>query len=1134
MLKSRPPGSAPGVGVGSVPSPEVTPGPDDGDGPRDLTRAVTAQPDSTNRWEEALPWSYREEADPRDLASDLAALQRYEADPGPVGLRVDFRTTHGVLAEVAVPDGLAPDTGLPVLAVVVTPGPALELSRVVPVFEQLGFRVIDAEHWPVADLRLHHVRLRLAADGVSVADAADRWAAAFEATWSGRAPADALGRLVTHAGLTWHQVALVRGLTAHRLQVDHYPLEAVADALVRHPRVAHDLVELFGLRFDPDRRNTDAARDLVEALTTECDALPRIDDDRILRGLLHVTDAVVRTTWFGRSDGLLAVKFDPHRIPDLPDPVPAHEAWIHGPVPSGGWVRGVHLRAGDVARGGLRWSDRPHDLRAEVLDLMRTQVTKNAPIVPTGAKGGFVVDGAAVADAYDVFVGSLLDLTDDRDDAGGVVPAAGRLDGDDTYLVVAADRGTATFSDRANALAIERGFWLGDAFASGGSNGYDHKELGVTARGAWEAALHHFVGLGIDPRRDDVTAVGVGDLSGDVFGNFMIRSPHLRLVAAFDHRHVFVDPDPDGPISFAERTRLAALDRSSWGDYDLSLLSPGGFVVPRTQKLVPLGPEARRALRIDDDEVEVASLIRSILGAPIDLLFFGGIGTFVRARAEEEATLDDRTNSELRVEAEDLRARVLVEGANLAVTQRARVAYSRRGGRVNRDAIDNAAGVDTSDHEVNLKILLDLARRSGEIDDAERAELLEAQTDAVVAHVLERTRRQCERLTASVAAVSTQPAWFERLLQELVRDAVLDPVVEDLPDAEELDRRRAGGASLTRPELAVVLAGAKRWLAEVLLASDVVDQPGLRPFLFDSFPEPLSARFDHLLDDHPLRRELIASAVTNEIVDLLGMTFVHRVRHDTGAPAPHVAAAAVVASSAVDAPQWWPRLAGRSHGALDAPDAVDPRSLVVDLCEQLTRAELARMTSGGIDVAARVATLRPVVRDMALAMDRHASHDQHLAQQARVAALAGAGWPQDVASVIAGFPHLQGASDIADLCQLLRRPAADLVSAYAALDDRVGLVRLVEDVDALRLDDRWQQAAQQSVLDDLAALGRETLAKAVAAHPSLDGHRAVVDYLADREPGLTEALRFRDEARADPSAGLAGLGVAVRALRRTL
>ena len=1082
------------------------------------------------RWMHRLPASYRNAIAPPDTARDLVELEQLgdgPVVPGPE-MRVRFSPVAGVDGLVCLSAYSGPDD--------------LELSRLLPVLESLGLWIADELHWTLAegDRRWHVYDVRLRRVDAQPFDLdldADRVADAVLAQWTGRTEVDGLNRLVVHAGLDWTDVDLLRALVRYRRQVDpRYTVSYAFDVLVSNPTIAHDLVELFAARFDPDRLDPVRAEAVHEVIEAACDAVARLDDDRILRGLLGTVDAVLRTNRWTRPAGPLAVKLDSGRVPDAPSPVPYREIWVHGRD-----VHGIHLRAGAVARGGIRWSERPQDLRTEILDLMRTQVLKNALIVPTGAKGGFVLVGpralepspADVQAAYEAFIGSLLDLTDDRRN-GSVVPVAGRLDGDDPYLVVAADRGTARFSDVANRISVERGYWLGDAFASGGSNGFDHKALGVTARGAWTAVAHHFAELGIDVQSDRISVVGIGDLSGDVFGNGMLRSDSVALVAAFDHRDIFIDPDPDPKASFAERERIAALASSSWQDYDRSLISKGGGVFSRDEKSVELSRQMRDVLRVSDAQLTPAALVRAILQAPVDLLFAGGIGTFVRATAEEDIGVDDRANSEVRVAASSLRARVVGEGANLAFTQRARIEYARRGGRINVDAIDNSAGVDTSDREVNSKVLAHMAVVRGEIDAGDADHLVLDQREVVVDAVLEDTSRQCERLSIAQAASATQPDWFERVLLDLEADGTLDAAVLVLPDEAELEVRRTAGAGLTRPEVAVVMAGLKRWLAAQLLAGDLPDDPAMQPALDRYFPEALVARFGHLLGEHPLRRELVACQVTNEVVDLLGMTFVHRIGHDSAATPDEVVAAAAVAYGVVGAPRLFGLLQRDIGEPTSDPARRDPRWLVVDLIGSLTRWELDHRGSDRIDIDARTAEDHPVFKALLGALEDIGTPRQLEARRSLRAELVDVGVEPEVAAWAARLPDLRITPDIAALSRELAVAPGEVAGAYAALDGLLELDELGDRIAALDPPGRWAQASQQGLLQDLAAIRRTGVRRALAAADGRDPESAVEAFLGRAADEIADATAFRRDAGADPESGLDGLTVVVRAVRRAV
>ncbi|MGH9021718.1 MAG: NAD-glutamate dehydrogenase domain-containing protein, partial [Acidimicrobiia bacterium] len=695
---------------------------------------------------------------------------------------------------------------------------------------------------------------------------------ALAAVWRGDAENDGFNRLVLGAGLTWREVAVLRAYGKYLRQIGSTFSQAYMESvLAANPHVARLLVELFHSRFDPALRPDpdDRASVLTKRLEAAIEGLVTLDEDRIGRSFLGLVQATVRTNWFqtGPDDQAkihLAFKLDPTQIPDLPLPRPRFEIFVCSP-----WLEGIHLRGGRVSRGGIRWSDRREDFRTEVRGLMKAQMVKNAVIVPVGAKGGFVVKrlpsdrdalAAEVVACYRAFVSGLLDLTDNLV-AGDVVSPPGVVvyDGDDPYLVVAADKGTATFSDLANSIAADRGYWLGDAFASGGSTGYDHKKIGITARGAWESVRRHFRELGVDADESRITAVGVGDMSGDVFGNGMLLSRHLQLVAAFDHRHVFLDPSPDPEKSFAERQRLFRLARSSWADYRAELISPGGGVFSRAAKSIQLSPEVRGALGIEDAALAPNEVVRAILRAPVDLLWNAGIGTYVKAAAESHADVGDKSNDGLRVNAEEVRAKVVAEGGNLGFTQRGRIAFALLGGRIHTDAIDNSAGVDCSDHEVNIKILLDVVVDDGEMTVKQRNRLLAEMEGDVAAMVLRDNREQTAALRNASAQAPGMVGVHARYLRRLETEGTLDRALEFLPSDEAVAQRRASGSGLTAPEFAVLLAYTKTSVAAALLASDAPEDPWLSGALAAYFPSALrGGRFSEAMTRHPLRREIVA------------------------------------------------------------------------------------------------------------------------------------------------------------------------------------------------------------------------------------------------------------------------------------
>jgi len=1082
-------------------------------------------------WADWFPPTYRDA-----IAAELAVDDVLELD-ALSGATGDGPPIRIVLSSSSSSSGARSQARLKVFAV----GGGVELSRFLPIIESLGlWAVEDRPHSLGRGGELVHLHDFEVADPsgrpLDVDADGPRLAGAALALWHGRADVDYLNRLVLRAGLVWDDVAVLRAYRRYRSQVGTaFTTDYVDQVLVENAPISAGLVALFTASFDPARdAGPEVVAELRQRVVAGCDAVARLDHDRILRGFLALVDATLRTNrWLGAGDHL-ALKFDSAAVPAVPRPVPFREVFVHGPA-----TEGVHLRWGAVARGGIRWSDRPDDYRSEVLDLMRAQVLKNAVIVPTGAKGGFVVKrpayggaGPSVAEAYEIFVTCMLQVTDDVV-GDHVAPIPRRRDGDDPYLVVAADRGTATFSDLANGISTGRGFWLGDAFASGGSSGFDHKRLGITAKGAWVAVRHHFAELGIDVQSEPVTVAGIGDMSGDVFGNAMLLSDQIKLVAAFDHRDVFIDPDPDPVISHRERARLFAMDRSSWQDYDRTLLSAGGGVWSRIDKRIALSDEARAALRIDERELNSAELIRAILRAPVGLLFTGGIGTFVRAGAEPDQEIDDRANADVRVEGSTVRARVVGEGANLAFTQRARVEYARRGGHINSDAIDNSAGVDISDHEVNLKILLRLAVDAGELTMDERNGLLEDVCDDVVASVL----RDCDLQSVALArARDTSPARMaalEALMAELEGAGVVDRAVEGLPTTEEMGARAQAGAGLTRPELAVLLAGSKRSLAGRLLASHVPDQAALRAVLVSYFPPLLSERFDSLLDRHRLRRELVASVMANETVNRMGPTFVARLVADTGASPSAVAAAYWIAREVAAAPACWAELDGAGRGDRPRAEAVLVAApMLSELLETLSREYLRRGETTAI--GAIVARDRPAVVELAGGMAGVGTAYRFRLRARRVESLVEAGLEPPLAVRWACLPDLEIGPDAAELARTTGRPVTAVAEVVLQLGEALGIDRLVDRLSQSSPDDRWGRAAWRGLVDDLDDLRRSAARRALDDHHDQPEPEAVIRFLAARAGSVGVITRMLRDVESGPLTSLDAVAVATRAVRRAI
>ena len=919
------------------------------------------------------------------------------------------------------------------------------------------------------------------------------------------------------------------------------------EVLLSTPDVAQLLVALFEARFDPATADPDRAEGLVAQITAALDAVESLDADRILRALLALVLATLRTSAYrtgpdGQPLDRLSLKLDPQRVPSLPEPRPRFEIYVHSPR-----VEGVHLRFGAVARGGLRWSDRREDFRTEVLGLVKAQMVKNAVIVPTGAKGGFVAkrlpDPAVDRDGwlaegvacYRAFVAGLLDVTDNLVD-GAVVPPPGvvRQDPDDPYLVVAADKGTATFSDLANEVAATYGFWLGDAFASGGSAGYDHKAMGITARGAWESVKRHFAEMGVYPQTDEITVVGVGDMSGDVFGNGMLLSDRIRLVAAFDHRHVFLDPDPDPALSYRERRRLFALPRSSWADYDPALLSPGGGVHPRTAKSVPVSPQVRARLGLPDDVAALtpAELMRAVLTAPVDLLWNGGIGTYVKATTETSADVGDKANDAIRVDGVQLRARVVGEGGNLGLTQLGRVEYALTGGRINTDAIDNSAGVDTSDHEVNFKILLTPAVRDGRLSPAERDRLLAARTGDVAELVLAHNRSQNRALGIAREQAPSMLPVHARLLRAWAARGELDPELEHLPGPAALEQRAADGRGLVSSELCVLLAYAKITLSAQVLDSRIPEDPWFARALRSYFPPALLAH-DDLLPAHRLRREITTTTVVNEVVDTGGITYVFRAIEETGATPAEVVRAFAVTREVF-------RLAELERAVADLPRDVPTSAGTAVLLESRrlldrgTRWLLqARRTS--LDVTAEVARFGPPLAALSPQLPGLLTGTEAERLARRADELAGLRLPADLALRTACLLDAFSLLDVVEIAAATDRPADEVARLYFALSSGFDVDTLLTRISALPRTDRWQALARSSLRYDLyAALAGLVQDVLQSAAPGTPPETAIAAWADANAEGLTRARSTLGEALGAEPGQLAPLSVALRTVRSLL
>ncbi|HET8662544.1 MAG TPA: NAD-glutamate dehydrogenase, partial [Micromonosporaceae bacterium] len=1039
-------------------------------------------------------------------------------------------------------------------------GEPMVLSAVLPVLHSLGVKVTDERPFEIRRgdgvIYLYDFGLSLPEGAHELPEVRPHVENAFSATWRGEAEMDGFNELVLRAGLTWRQVVVLRSYAKYLRQAGTvFSQDYMESTFIAYPEIAALLVRLFETRFDPRLQlpREDRARrgkELITEIGRQLDGVASLDQDRILRSYLALIQATLRTSFFQRwsvVDGQTAVrpkpyvayKLDPQAIPDLPAPRPRYEIFVYSPR-----FEGVHLRFGPVARGGLRWSDRREDFRTEILGLVKAQMVKNAVIVPVGAKGGFVLKratGLTDRDAlqaegvacYRQFISALLDVTDNMV-AGKIDPPPDvvRHDGDDPYLVVAADKGTATFSDIANEISTSYGFWLGDAFASGGSAGYDHKKMGITARGAWESVKRHFRELGVDTQTQDFTVVGIGDMSGDVFGNGMLLSEHIRLVAAFDHRHVFLDPTPDATASFAERRRLFQLPRSSWDEYDRELISAGGGVWPRTAKSVPISPQAREALGIADASVTCLSpqeLMKTILQAPVDLLWNGGIGTYVKAAAESHVDVGDKANDGIRVNGTQLRCRVVGEGGNLGLTQRGRIEYAMAGGHICTDFIDNSAGVDCSDHEVNIKILLGDAVTAGELTLAQRDELLVEMTDEVAELVLRDNYDQARALGNARSQARPLLPVHRRMITDLERAGRLNRTLEALPSDEELAVRGEAGTGLTSPEFAVLLAYVKIVLEDEIVSSSLPDEAWTRDVLEDYFPTPLRERFADRMSEHPLRRQIVTTSLVNEAVNRGGTSFVYRTVEETGATPEDVLRAYVIVREVFGLGELW--LAVR---ALD--NEVDTAAQTAVYLESRRLVDrvvrwLVQNRRSPLDVEGEIARLRPGVVRLLPELANLFRGREREALHAHAADLTRRGIPQELADRVTRLVYSFGLVDIVETAQATGRDLMEVAGVYFVLSDQFRVDDLLSKISALPREDPWQTLARMALRYDLyaalAALTTEALSSTEEGETPEDRVAEWEQLNASAIARTRNAIGQFDESRAD----LAALSVVLRQIR---
>nr|MDT0658370.1 NAD-glutamate dehydrogenase [Micromonospora sp. DSM 115978] len=1086
------------------------------------------------RYADAFPEGYKDGHTPYEAMKDLAKLELLE-EPGQLEMHLFRKQLWG-----ADRGGERTDVRFKVYRY----GEPMVLSAVLPVLHSLGVQVIDEHPYEVdridGRIYLYDFGLELPERALELAEVRPHVENAFSATWRGEAEVDGFNELVLRGGLTWRQVVVLRAYAKYLRQAGTvFSQDYMESTFIAYPSLAVLLVELFEVRLSPvsglePAERGQRAKELVEAINRELDEVTSLDQDRILRSYLTLIQATLRTSFYQRRDDgrpkpYVAFKLDPQAIPDLPAPRPRYEIFVYSPR-----FEGVHLRFGPVARGGLRWSDRREDFRTEVLGLVKAQMVKNAVIVPVGAKGGFVLkrkpgDRDEAVECYREFIAALLDVTDNLV-GGQVVPPADvlRHDGDDPYLVVAADKGTASFSDIANEISLSHGFWLADAFASGGSAGYDHKKMGITARGAWESVKRHFRDLGLDTQTEDFTVVGVGDMSGDVFGNGMLLSEHIRLVAAFDHRHIFLDPDPDPARSYAERRKLFDLPRSSWSDYDQELISEGGGVFPRTAKSVPITPQVRAVLDLDEelDTVSPQELMRAILAAPVDLFWNGGIGTYVKASDQTNVDVGDKSNDAIRIDGRDLRVRVVGEGGNLGFTQAGRVEYALTGGRIFTDSIDNAAGVDTSDHEVNIKILLGGAVGDGELSMPDRDALLAEMTDEVAELVLRDNYDQARAISNALAQASSLLPVHRRIITDLERSGQLIRELEALPADDELAARESG---LTAPEFAVLLAYVKIGLEREILADGIADEEWTTDVLAGYFPTPLRERYADRMPGHRLRRDIVTTVLVNEAINRGGLTFVYRVVEETAATPADVVRAYVVVRDVFRLKELWTAVE-----ELDNQVPTDLQTAVyLDTRRLLDRAVRWLVTNrrSPIDVPVEIARLRDGVARLLPELGGLFFGAERAALEAHVDMLTGRGLPRGLAEQATRLMYSFGLLDVVEVATETGRDVGEVAAVYFVLSDRFRVDSLLSKISLLPREDRWQTLARMALRYDLYAALAALTAEVLGSTPAdLPAEQRVHRWEEANATSITRTRRAMgefDESRSD----LAALSVLLRQIR---
>lgn len=1002
----------------------------------------------------------------------------------------------------------------------------LFLSDVSPILENLGLNIISEKAFRLqpdceSEVWLHDFSLyRKNPVATLSSQLKQNFEEAFNAIWRQQIDDDSFNELVVAADMAWRDATLLRAYSAYLKQIQFgYSAQFVAETLSRHGLISQLLIRYFYCLFDP--RATRTNKKLTTKIRTELlaaiDSVKNLSEDNVLRAFLNLLDATLRTNYFqrdntGNAKNYFSFKFNPELIDGIPLPKPKYEIFVFSRQ-----MEGVHLRGGKVARGGLRWSDRSEDYRTEVLGLVKAQQVKNSVIVPVGAKGGFIVKDSPTntsreqflqrgIECYKTFVCGLLDVTDNLKD-GTVIPPVDVVcrDEDDPYLVVAADKGTATFSDIANAIAAEYEFWLGDGFASGGSNGYDHKQMGITAKGAWISVQRHFRELGINPQKQDITVVGIGDMSGDVFGNGMLLSKHIRLVAAFNHLHIFVDPNPDSARSFRERARLFKKTRSTWADYQATLISAGGGVFPRSAKSILVSNEMRARLCIDEESVTPDQLIGLILKSPVDLLWNGGIGTYIKSSRENHAEVGDKTNDAVRVDAIDLQCKVIGEGGNLGLTQAARIEFGLHGGISLTDFIDNSAGVDCSDHEVNIKILLNKLQPRQRLSYSKRNSLLQAMTDEVSELVLANNYAQVQTIGIAQAQMGVRDKEYAGLISYLENHAGLNRALEYLPDDEQLEERTARQQYLTRPEISVVTSYSKMYLKTELAPVGYLDDDYLLPYLYSAFPGRLRKRYKNAMQEHPLRREIIATQLANSVINLLGPSFIYRMVDSTGAPPCEVVKAAIIAKDIFQVENVWEQIEKQDY-RIPANIQAEMMGQLIRLMRRVTR-WLLRNRRSNLEFGSAIKLFTGEIRLARSMLPKKLPSDLKCSFQEKQQHLLSNQVPDELALQVTRYEFLFPVTSIIEISHSTGEKLSTVVDIYYAIGEELQLNWLGQMINQLAVLNYWQALARESFMDDLAWQHRALTCNVVPSGKHAGTAKSIVSTWAKQNNEAIERIK---------------------------